>query len=257
MHTQSNDAYSLHGKVAIVTGGASGIGIGIATVLAEAGATVVIADRDETRMAEVVNTLEQAGHNAGCVHMDLADESSIVRGCADIVARFGTPWALVNNAGLQDREPLLDGTAAEWDRMNAVNARGPFLTTREVARAMVAHGQGGRIINIGTNGLRGMIAKGHAPYLGSKGALLALSHASAFELIEHRITVNTVLPGATATPGAIGAKGPTPEGPARRPQPLGLCDPRDIGCAVRFFATPAAHRITNQTVAVDGGFSLT
>jgi NAD(P)-dependent dehydrogenase (short-subunit alcohol dehydrogenase family) len=250
-------SFSLDGKVALVTGGASGIGIGISTVLAEAGATVVIADRDEGAAKQVVATLKEAGHRAACVQVDLGDEKSIVRACAEAMSSFGTPWVLVNNAGIQDRELLLEGTAQEWDRMNAVNGRGPFLMIREIGRAMAAHGQGGRIINIATAGLRGSVVKGLASYVGSKGALLALSQVSAFELAEHKITVNTVMPGAVATPGARSAKGPPAEGPARRPLPLGMSEPRDIGAAVYFFATPAARCITNQVLAVDGGFSVT
>ena len=250
-------SFSLDAKVALVTGGASGIGIGIATVLAEAGATVVIADRDEPAAKRVVATLKEAGHKAGCVQVDLADEKSIVHACAEVMSSFGTPWVLVNNAGIQDRELLLEGTALEWDRMNAVNGRGPFLMIREVGRAMAAQGAGGRIINIATAGLRGSVVKGLASYVSSKGALLALSQVSAFELAEHKITVNTVMPGAVATPGARSAKGPAAEGPARRPLPLGMSEPRDIGAAVYFFATPAARCITNQVLAVDGGFSVT
>jgi NAD(P)-dependent dehydrogenase (short-subunit alcohol dehydrogenase family) len=250
-------SFSLSGKVALVTGGGSGIGIGISTVLAEAGATVVIADRDAAAAERVVTDLKDAGHRAESVQVDLADENSIVRGCAAVIASFGTPWVLVNNAGIQDRQLLLEGTAEEWDRMNAVNARGPFLMIREIGRAMAAQGAGGRIINIATAGLRGSIVKGLAAYVGSKGALLALSRASAFELAEHKITVNTVLPGAVATPGARSAKGPQPEGPARRALPLGMSDPRDIAAAVYFFSTPAARCITNQVLAVDGGFSVT
>ncbi len=250
-------SFSLSGRVALVTGGASGIGIGISAVLAEAGATVVIADRDEVAAKRVVADLKQAGHRVGSVRVDLAQEKSIVRACAEVLASFGTPWVLVNNAGIQDRQLLLEGTAEEWDRMNAVNGRGPFLMTREIGRAMAVQGAGGRIINIATAGLRGSIVKGLAAYVGSKGALLALSRASAFELAEHRITVNTILPGAVATPGARSAKGPAPEGPARRPLPLGMSEARDIGAAVYFFATPAARCITNQVLAVDGGFSVT
>lgn len=250
--------FNLAGRVALVTGGASGIGAGIATVLAEAGATVVVADIDAARAAKEVAALTEAGHSAGAVRIDMADEASIVRGCADVISRYGTPWLLVNNAAIQDRELLLEGTAAEWDRMNHVNGRGPFLMTREIARAMIAaKGQGGRIVNIASASLEGFMVKGLASYVGSKGALLGLGRASAFELVEYGITVNTVLPGGVATPGAIAAKGPPTEGPARRKPPLGMCEPRDIAAAVLFFATPAARSITNQVLAVDGGFSVT
>ena len=258
MGSRPISSFNLTDKVALVTGGASGIGAGIATALAEADATVVIADIDQAKAAKQVAALNEAGHSAWAVHIDLAAEDSIVRGCAEVVSRYGTPWVLVNNAGLQDRQLLLEGTAAEWDRMNKVNGRGPFLMTREIARAMVAtNGQGGRIINIGSAALVGSIIKGLAAYVGSKGALVALSRASALELVEYGITVNTVLPGGVATPGSIGAHGPPAEGPGRRRPPLGMCEPRDIGAAVLFFATPAARYITNQVLAVDGGFSVT
>jgi NAD(P)-dependent dehydrogenase (short-subunit alcohol dehydrogenase family) len=248
--------FSLKGQVALVTGGASGIGVGIATMLATAGATVVIADIDEASAKREVAALTAAGHNAGAVQVDLADEASIVRACAEAVANFGPPRVLVNNAGLQDRELLLEGTTTHWDRMNAVNARGPYLMTREIARLMIAAGEGGRIVNIASAALAGSVVKGLAAYTGSKSALLGLSQASAFELAEHHITVNTVLPGGVATPGAIGAKGPAPDGPARRPLPLGRCEPGDIAAAVCFFASPEARYVTNQVIAVDGGFSV-
>lgn len=249
--------FDLTGRVAVVTGSASGIGTGIATVLAQAGATVLIADRDETGARREAEALTAAGHRADAVPVDLTHEDSIVRACAEVVSSYGAPWALVNNAGLQDRELLLAGTAAEWDRMHAVNARGPFLMTREMARAMVAQGRGGRIVNVASAALVGSIVKGLAAYTASKAALLGLSRASAFELAEHAITVNTILPGGVATPGAIGAKGPPADGPARRRPALGMCEPSDMGAAVLYFASPAARYVTNQVLTVDAGWSLT
>lgn len=249
--------FDLTGRVALVTGGASGIGQGIATVLAEANATVVIADIDEDNAKKCAGTLCDNGFKSHALRIDLADEDSIVRGCAQMLAHHGAPWVLVNNAGLQDRELLLSGTAAHWDRMNAINARGAFLMTREVARAMIAAGDGGRIVNIASTALIGSLVRGLAAYAASKGAMLALGRASAMELAEHAITVNTVMPGGVATPGSMGAKGPPPEGPARRLPPLGFCEPRDIGAAVLYFAAPAARHVTSQMIAVDAGWSVT
>ena len=256
MTTPLNDLFALTDRVAVVTGGASGIGAGIAAVLAEAGATVVIADRDREGAEREATALTDAGLRAVATAVDVADENSVVTACADIVATVGVPWLLVNNAAVQDRELLLDTTTGEWDRINTVNARGAFLMTRELARSMVARGEGGRIVNIASNALRGGVVKGLAAYAASKGAVAALSLMSAFELAEHNITVNTVLPGAVITPGAVAATGPMTPGPATRQTPFGFQEPREIGAAVLFFASLAARPITNQVLAVDGGFSI-
>jgi NAD(P)-dependent dehydrogenase (short-subunit alcohol dehydrogenase family) len=250
------DPFTLTGKFAVVTGGASGIGAGIAEVLAEAGAKVVIADIDAAGAERQAQALRQAGGDAASIVIDLADEASVVAAGAAIVAQHGAPLLLVNNAGLQHRELLLEGTAEFWDKTHAVNARGAYLVSRELARAMVEAGQGGRIVNCATTGLAGQLCHGHAAYLSSKGALAALTTAMALELAPHAITVNTVLPGGVGTPGAMGAQGPAPTGPGIRRPPLGFCEPRDIAAAVLFFATPAARYITNQVLAVDAGFSI-
>lgn len=247
----------LAGRVAVVTGGASGIGAGIARVLARAGAHVVIADRDTVGAQKAVEAITVEDGSASTVEVDLTDEESIVQACAQIVSECGTPWALVNNAGVQDRQLLLDETAAGWDRTLAINTRAPFLMSREMARAMIAGLVGGRIVNVASAAVIGALTHGHAAYASSKTALLGLSRASALELVTHGITVNTILPGGVITPGAIAATGPHPEGPGCRPPPLGFSEPEDIGAAVRFLAGPAASRITNQVLAVDAGWSLT
>lgn len=245
--------FDLSGRVAVVTGGASGIGIGICEILTEAGATVVIADRDEAAAAAQV----VAGVAADHVLVDLTDEQQIVAAVAQVVQRHGTPWLLVNNAGLQHREMLLDTSVAHWQRIHSVNGLAPLLMIREVARAMVAAGAGGRIVNCASCGLVGQFVQGLAAYLASKGGLAALTTSAAFELAEHGITVNTVLPGGVGTPGAIGAEGPPPVGPGNRRPPLGMVTPRDVGSAVLYFATPIARLVTNQVLAVDGGFTVT
>lgn len=252
----TDNLFTLADRVAVVTGGAKGIGAGIVDVLAEAGATAVIADSDRDAAEAHAAVLAEAGHKAVAVTIDLADEASIVAAAATIAQDLGAPWLLVNNAGLQDRELLLETTAAHWDKIHTVNARGAFLMTREIAKAMVAGGRGGRIVNIASNAVRGGLIKGLTAYTASKGAVLELSRVSAFELAEHQITVNTVLPGAVITPGAINASGPLSAGPATRPTPFGFQEPREIGAAVLYFASDAARPVTNQVLAVDGGFSV-
>lgn len=249
--------FDLSGKLAVVTGGASGIGAGISEMLADAGAAIVIADYNLQGAKLQADKLKASGHEANAVQLNLADEASIVSACKQIVEHYGAPWILVNNAGIQDREALLEASADEWDRVHRINARGPFLMTREIGRAMVAAKSGGRIINIASSSVWTPMVVGLASYSASKGALLTLSQSSAFELVDHGITVNTVLPGGVMTPGSMGASGPVVPGPGHRPPPLGLCEPADIAAAVLFFASPAAKRITNQKIAVEAGFSLT
>ncbi len=256
--TEMTDWIALSGRVAVVTGGGSGIGAGIAKALAEAGALVVVADRNETGARHEAEAITHAGLKADWIAVDVSDEASIVKTCAEIVKRHGAPWLLVNNAGVHDREELFDVTATEWDRIVSINARGPVLMVRELAKSMVAVGQGGRIVNVASNCVLGPMVVGHSAYASSKGALVAFSTVAAFELVAHNITVNSVLPGGVYTPGATNARGPEPKGPARsRRGPLGMCEPKDIAAAVLFFATPAARFITNQSIAVDAGFSLT
>ncbi len=249
-----NAMFDLTGKVALVTGAARGIGAGIARLLADAGATVVIADRDVDLARQQA---AEIGSGCDAIAVDIGDEGSIIACVAEVVARHGTPWLLVNNAALMDRELLLEGTADLWDKTLAVNSRGPYLMSREVARAMVAAGNGGRIVHVASASIIGSLTHGHAAYASSKAALLGLTRASALELAEHGITVNLVLPGGVATPGAIASKGPKPRGPACRTPPLGMCEPEDIAGAVLYFASRLAARVTNQSIAVDGGWSVT
>lgn len=250
-------SFDLSGRVVVVTGGAGGIGSGLSNVIAAAGAHVIIADRDEAAAARHAAKLNEAGAKASAIAMDQGEEASIVQACGAIVAEHGAPWGLVNNAATQDRQMLLEGTAEEWDRIQRINVRGPFLLIREIGRSMVAAGKGGRIVNIASIAAINPGIMGLGAYAASKAALVALSRNAAFELMPNAITVNTVLPHAVATPGAIHAKGPAPEGPARRLGPLGMAQPEDIAVAALFFLTPAARLVTNQVLAVDSGFSLT
>lgn len=257
MSDRGKRAYGFDGETVIVTGGGRGIGAGIAEVLCEAGANVVVADVDGETARGRAATLKNAGYLASPLQVDVSDEAAVVEAFAQISERRGAPWGLVNNAAILDRQLLLETTVDEWERIMAVNARGAFLATREAAKAMIAAGRGGRIVNVASAALIGAITQGHAAYAASKSALAGLTRASAMELAEHAITVNMILPGAVATPGAIQSSGPAPEGPGRRASPLGMCEPEDIGVAALFFLSPAARAVTNQSLAVDGGWSVT
>lgn len=250
-------AFALDGRVALITGAASGIGAGTAKLLAEAGAVVALADRDLEGAEQVAAEVRTAGGNAAAFAVDLADAAACEQLVDAVAAQLGTPWILVNNAGLHDRELLVDSTTEHWERIVAVNARAPLLLTAAASRRMIAAGQGGRIVNVASASLVGQMVKGLAAYMSSKGAMAAMTQAAAFELAEHGITVNTVLPGGVDSRGARNATGPAPEGPARRMPPLGFCTPQDIAGAVLYFASPAARLATNQVLCVDGGWTVT
>jgi len=248
--------FSLAGTVALVTGGAKGVGAGIASAMAEAGALVVVADINADGARAKADDLAAQGLASDWLKMDVSHEQSVIDASAELVRRHGAPWAVVNNAGIQNRQYISDESAEAWDRMQAVNARGPFLLTRELGKAMVAGGQGGRIINIASGVLAGMLVKGAAAYVASKGALAGFTSVAALEFAQHGITVNAILPGAIPTPGTLGAKGPPTEGPGMRPAVFGFSAPEDIGLAAVYLASPAARMTTNQMLSVDGGFSL-
>jgi NAD(P)-dependent dehydrogenase (short-subunit alcohol dehydrogenase family) len=244
------------GRVVLVTGSAGGIGGGIADALAEAGATVIVADINEGGAVDKAAALTAAGHKADSIAIDIAEEASVVAACARIVEKHGAPWALINNAAVQDRQLLLEIDADEWDRVIRINSRGPMLMTREIARAMVATGHGGRIVNIASMSIQGQLLHGHTAYVTAKNSLQGLTRASALELAAHGITVNTLVPGGVITAGAATSKGPPMEGPGLRPPTLGMCESRDIAAALLFLISPAARFVTNQTLAVDAGWSL-
>lgn len=252
----TTEPFSLSGKWVLVTGSASGIGAGIALILARAGALVIVSDINAEGARAKAHDLITAGYIADWIAMDVGQESSVVEACDELIQRHGAPWGLVNNAGVQNRQLIDAETTTAWDHIQSINARGPFLLTRELGKAMANAGRGGRIVNIASGVLAGMIVKGAAAYIASKGALAAFSSVSALEYAPYGITVNTVLPGAVMTPGTMGATGPKPVGPGTRPAPFGLCDPEDIGLAVLYFISPGARMVTNQTIAVDGGFSI-
>jgi NAD(P)-dependent dehydrogenase (short-subunit alcohol dehydrogenase family) len=248
-----DDIFGLTGRLAIVTGGASGIGLGIARMLADAGAKVVIADKDEGTGRQAVADI---GGLSTFSALDVSSEETVVATFAGIFVSHGTPWLLVNCAGVQNRVLLGDGASADWDRNYEVNLRGTFLCLREASNRMIADQVQGRIVNISSLSSVVPNMKGLSAYAASKAGVNGLTRNAALELAEHGITVNAVLPGGVITPGGMAATGSIPLGRATEVPMLGMCTPDDIAGAVLYLASPNAGKISGQALAVDGGFLL-
>lgn len=243
-----------HGKVALVTGAAQGIGLACASRLLAEGARVALVDRDG--MAAQAQA-ERLGPGAMAVTADLAAltpqaAASIID---QVVAGFGRLDILVNNAGVIRLQPFLDFDPAAFDLMMDANVRAPLILSQAAARAMIAAGGGGAIVNLSsvTAELGAPLAAGYAA---SKGAMRQLTRVMALELTAHGIRVNAVGPGTIATDMAAQAvlNDPATRRTILSRTPIGrLGDPDEIAKAVSFLASDDASYIVGQTVYVDGG----
>lgn len=245
----------LKGKTAIVTGGGRGIGEGIARVLAREGANVVVMGRHAEEVDAVTQSIRDAGGSALAVVADVTDWQSLQDMTRKAVEQFGGVDILVNNAGIEGPPRLLaDLPAEQWDNVLGVNLKGVFLCCKAVLPTMSARG-GGRIVNIGSIAGRRMTFFGSLDYTVSKYGVEGLTQHLAWELADHRITVNSICPGGVVTP--LMEQSITPayrEMVTRRLVPLGrMCTMEEIGEAVSFFASDRAAMITGQSLAVDGG----
>ncbi|MGE3290500.1 MAG: SDR family NAD(P)-dependent oxidoreductase [Geminicoccaceae bacterium] len=243
---------SLAGRRALVTGGASGIGHAIARALAAEGCRVAIADIAATdRLAEATAAV---GGEAIGLHADVADEASVLALFAEAVPRLGGLDILVNNAGILIEKPLLDTTAADFDRLIAVNLRGVFLAGREGIRVMQSVG-GGRVINLASE--LAYLGREHCSvYCATKGGVLSLTRSWAREFAP-RILVNALAPGPTDTP-MLAADTTSPETLAKESEnPLGrIARPEEIAAAAVFLAGPGATFMTGQCVSPNGGAAM-
>lgn len=244
----------LEGQVAIVTGAGRGIGRGIAEELLDAGAKVVLAQRNEGELHEVARELASLGEvSAFACDVSRKDDAQALADHA--VSTFGKLDILVANAGTSSYSPFLEMKEEDWDRVLGVNLKGAYLCGQAAAQRMAAAGNGGRIVLI-SSVCATAAEPNSAPYTVSKGGVSALSKAMAVDLAPHRITVNAIAPGwihSTSTSAIT----PAPLLTGEEPFPLNplqvIGQPRQIGSAVVWLASPGAGFTTGSVVTVDGG----
>lgn len=246
--------FSLAGKVALVTGGNSGIGRTLALGLRDAGATVAIAARRAERNAQMLAELG-AGHSAW--ELDVTDEASIERAVAGVVDRHGRLDILINNAGNAHGSSVLDLTLEDWNRVIATDLTGPMLCSKHAARAMKALGQGGKIVNIAS--IYGLVAasKGRlVSYVAAKHGLVGLTKVNAIELAPLGIQVNAIAPGWFFTEMNGSARGTPFEAAVNQRTPHGRWGetPELVGACV-YLASGASGYTTGSVLTVDGGYT--
>jgi 2-deoxy-D-gluconate 3-dehydrogenase len=259
--TSLSSLLDLKGRVAIVTGGAMGIGAAIARRLHEVGAAVVIADRDGAAAAETATRL---GLGTAAIVADVSDEADAERLVAETVSTYGSVDILINNAGIYPMTPVLGMKTAEWDRVLAVNLRSVFLCARAAGRRMVAQKRGGVIVNIASMDAFHPTWRGLAHYDASKGGVVAFTRALALELAPHTIRVVAVAPGNIATEGVARLQPNLPADEIAKMAAVGTerlplgreGTPDDVARVVLFLASDLAAYITGTTILVDGGYLL-
>jgi NAD(P)-dependent dehydrogenase (short-subunit alcohol dehydrogenase family) len=254
----------LAGKAAVVTGGASGIGEACSETLAREGAAVLVTDVDDTLGKAVVERIAKAGGKAAYLHHDVRDEAAWPGVIAEAEKRFGRLDIMVANAGIGIMSLIETMTLADWQRQQAINLDGVFLSIKHAIPAMRKVGGGSIVLMSSIAGLRG--APGLAAYSATKGGVRLLAKSVALEYAEDKIRCNSVHPGIIATPiwgkiptGADGNRRNAPIDPHERAAaavPLTrVGEAQDIANGVLFLCTDAASYITGQELVIDGGMT--
>ena len=246
--------FDLTGKVAVVTGGAGGIGRAQALGLADAGADVVVASRKLGHLEDVAKEIKAKGRQSLAVTVDVADEKSVADMVDNVLKVFPRIDILVNAAGLAIRQPADTFPIDEWQQVMDINTRGTFLTCQAVGRVMIKQGSG-KIINVSSVRGRYGLPAGYAAYCASKGAVDTLTRTLACEWAKHNVLVNAVAPTVVETDLTRAALAdPAFANQMKSRIPLGKwAMPDDIVGATVFFSSKASDFITGQVLYIDGG----
>ena len=246
--------FDLSGKVALVVGGAGGIGHAQALGLADAGADVIVASRNMSKLEPVTKEIEAKGRKSMAVAVDVTDEASVNAMVEAIVKKFGTIDILVNAHGLAIRKPAETFPVDEWQQVMDINTRGTFLACKAVGNVMIKQ-KSGRIINLSSVRGRYGLKSDYAAYCPSKGAVDTLTRTLACEWAKYNILVNAVAPTIVETDLTKDAlANPDYAAMMKNRIPLGKWAlPDDIVGATVFFAAPASSFITGQVLYIDGG----
>ena len=251
-------SFDLSGRVALVAGGAGGIGRAVVLGLAAHGADVAVADLAREQAEAVAADVQRAGRRSLALSADITDAASADRMVGDTLAELGRLEIFVNAVGLNVFANAFDLTESDWERVLRINLTGAFLASRAAARAMVPMGKG-RIVNVASvTALRG--SPGQAAYAAAKAALVNLTKSLALEWAQHGIRVNAISPVMTETPINAAWLNEEPERKAAiaRRIPAGrLGRPEDFAGPVVFLASDASDFVYGQTLFVDGGASVT
>lgn len=252
-----SDRFDLSGQVAFVTGASSGLGAHFAQTLAGAGARVIIAARRVDRLTDLAAQIEGDGGQALAVALDVTDADSVAAAVQTAEDAFGDISILVNNAGVPPRALTLEMDEEEWDRVVGTNLKGAWLMARAVGRHMVAHGQGGRIINIASVLGWKTVAKGIQSYGVSKAGLVSMTETMALEVARHGILVNAIAPGYIRTELNDAFLDSEPGQRIRsRVATRRFGEADDLDGALLLLAGPAGAYMTGSVIAVDGGLTL-
>lgn len=244
----------LEGKTAVVTGGASGIGRATVMEIARCGATVICADLDAVKGAEVQREAAATNFSVEFVPVDLADPQSVRRCATDILARHPRVDILVNAAGWNDIQPFIENAPDYMDRVIAINLGGTLHLTQALLPPMIAAG-GGKIVNVSSDAGR-VGSTGETTYAAAKGGVIAFTKSLAREMARHSINVNCVCPGPTDTPMLQTRPEKLREAFVRAIPFRRFAKPEEIADAILFFAGPRSNYITGQVLSVSGGLTF-